>query len=198
MTSNTEFNKTSFLHGINGPFIESLYDSYLDNPDVVPNDWKIFFSSIESGLPKKIPQNIAPPISSIKSSFDPINLTEVGSKINNTEVTKQSTIDSIRAIMMIRAYRVRGHLIANLDPLRLKKQEIHPELDPKTYGFSDKDLNRNIFLDKVLGLETATLKEILEILQKTYCSTIGVEFLHISDPQIKSWIQRKNLGTFLE
>lgn len=194
MTSNIEFNKTSFLHGINGPFIESLYDSYLDNPEAVPSDWKIFFSSIESGLPKKIPRNIVSPISSIKPSFDPINLSEVGSKIKVTDVTKQSTIDSVRAIMMIRAYRVRGHLIANLDPLCLKKLEIHQELNPKTYGFNDKDLNRNIFLDKVLGLETATLREILEILKKTYCSTIGVEFMHISDPQIKSWIQRKIEG----
>ena len=178
MTSNTEFNKTSFLHGINGPFIESLYDSYLDNPDVVPNDWKIFFSSIESGLPKKIPQNIAPPISSIKSSFDPINLTEVGSKINNTDVTKQSTIDSIRAIMMIRAYRVRGHLIANLDPLRLKKQEIHPELDPKTYGFSDKDLNRNIFLDKVLTkrLGTYYLHLLIHLLKNSFFQYIFLFF----------------------
>src|SRR5690606_23008069 len=85
----------------------------------------------------------------------------------------QSTRDSIRAIMMIRAYRMRGHLHADLDPLKMKSPEPAPELDPKSYGFTEEDYDRKIFIDNVLGMEFATVPEMLEILTRTYCSKIG-------------------------
>ena len=107
---------------------------------------------------------------------------------------ERSTIDSVRAIMMIRAYRIRGHLIADLDPLQLQEKHHHPELNPETYGFKKEDRNRKIFLDKFLGLEYATVNEILEILLKTYCSKIGIEFMHMSDPEEKKWIQERIEG----
>src|SRR6185295_2608595 len=107
---------------------------------------------------------------------------------------RQSTIDSVQALMMIRAYRARGHLIANLDPLGLKKTGYHPELDPAHYGFSEADYDRPIFLNNVLGKEFATLREILQILRDTYCGTIGVEFLHMVDPAEKQWIQERIEG----
>ena len=94
-------------------------------------------------------------------------------------------------MMMIRAYRVRGHLNARFDPLGLEGNKSHPELDFKSYGFSEADLDTPIFIDRVLGLEYATLREILQILQETYCDNIGVEFMHIQDPEQKSWIQRR-------
>jgi 2-oxoglutarate dehydrogenase E1 component len=96
--------------------------------------------------------------------------------------------------MMIRAYRIRGHLKANLDPLGLIEKNEHTELQPETYGFKAEDMERQIFLDNVLGLEFATLKEILEILNRTYCSTVGIEFMHISDPEEKSWLQQRIEG----
>ena len=96
--------------------------------------------------------------------------------------------------MMIRAYRIRGHLIADLDPLQLQEKHHHPELNPETYGFKKEDRNRKIFLDKFLGLEYATVNEILEILLKTYCSKIGIEFMHMSDPEEKKWIQERIEG----
>jgi 2-oxoglutarate dehydrogenase E1 component len=96
--------------------------------------------------------------------------------------------------MMIRAYRIRGHLKANLDPLGLVEKQDHVELRPETYGFSSNDTSRKIFLDHVLGLEFATLKEILEILNRTYCSTVGIEFMHISNPEEKSWLQQRIEG----
>ena len=108
--------------------------------------------------------------------------------------SKNATLDSIRAIMMIRAYRIRGHLKANLDPLGLIEKIEHAELQPETYGFKAEDMERQIFLDNVLGLEFATLKEILEILNRTYCSTVGIEFMHISDPEEKSWLQQRIEG----
>ncbi|MCK8784232.1 2-oxoglutarate dehydrogenase E1 component [Roseomonas sp. NAR14] len=107
---------------------------------------------------------------------------------------RAAVVDSIRALMLIRAYRVRGHLEAQLDPLGLQKQHPHPELDYRTYGFTEADLDRPIFIDKVLGRETATLREIIEIIRATYCGPIGVEFMHIQDPGQKSWIQQRVEG----
>ena len=107
---------------------------------------------------------------------------------------KQATKDSVRAIMLIRAYRIRGHLIANLDPLSLQKKNEHPELKPESYGFTEKDYQRKIFLDGVLGLQYANLTQILEILKKTYCSTIGYEFMHMGDPEEKAWIRDRIEG----
>ena len=109
----------------------------------------------------------------------------------NAADMRAATLDSLRAVMLIRAYRIRGHLIANLDPLALEDKPLHPELDPKSYGFGDDDWDRPIFIDHVLGLETATLTEIIDRLRKTYCGTIGVEFMHIQDPAQKAWIQER-------
>ena len=112
----------------------------------------------------------------------------------NQETILQATRDSLRALMLIRAYRIRGHLIADLDPLHLTKQHIHEELDPASYGFTEADMDRPIFIDHVLGLETATLREILAILQRTYSGTFAVEFMHISDPERKAWVQQRIEG----
>jgi 2-oxoglutarate dehydrogenase E1 component len=102
--------------------------------------------------------------------------------------------DSLRALMLIRAYRVRGHLEAKLDPLGLQVPKSHAELDPATYGFAADDLDRPIFIDNVLGRETATVREIMRILRESYCGPIGVEFMHIQDPDQKAWIQRRIEG----
>ncbi|MEP6968618.1 MAG: 2-oxoglutarate dehydrogenase E1 component, partial [Pseudomonadota bacterium] len=105
------------------------------------------------------------------------------------------TLDSLRAVMMIRAYRVRGHLKANLDPLGLATTAGDAsELDPAAYGFSETDFDRPIFLDYVLGLETATVREILALLKRTYCGSVGVQYMHISDPAEKAWLQRRIEG----
>jgi len=110
------------------------------------------------------------------------------------EQMRAATIASLRALMLIRSYRVRGHLEARLDPLGLQIPKPHAELDPRSYGFTDNDLDKPIFIDNVLGRETATLREIQTILRETYCGSIGVEFMHIQDPEQKAWIQRKVEG----
>jgi 2-oxoglutarate dehydrogenase E1 component len=110
------------------------------------------------------------------------------------EDVRKATLDSVRALMMIRAYRMRGHLAATLDPLRLKEPVLHPELDPASYGFTEADLDRPIFLDNVLGLEKGSIRQITDILRRTYCSTIGVEFMHITDPEQKAWVQERIEG----
>src|SRR4029077_3803684 len=107
---------------------------------------------------------------------------------------QQATRDSIHALMLIRAYRMRGHFHAKLDPLELVPEKNEEELDPRSYGFEEADLDRKIFLDKVLGLEFASMREIVAILRRTYCQTIGIEFMHISNAAQKSWIQTRIEG----
>jgi 2-oxoglutarate dehydrogenase E1 component len=98
---------------------------------------------------------------------------------------------SIRALMLIRSYRVRGHLLASLDPLGLEKPRMNPELDPASYGFTEADWDKPIFIDNVLGLSNPTLRQIMERLKATYCGKIGVEFMHIQEPDQKAWIQQR-------
>ncbi len=118
---------------------------------------------------------------------------KAGVEFSATEV-QQATRDSVKALMMIRAYRMRGHLQADLDPLKLTPPREAPELDPASYGFYESDLDRKIFIDNVLGLEFATVREMVTILRRTYCQTIGVEFMHISSPEEKAWIQERIEG----
>tara|TARA_B110000261_G_scaffold142734_1_gene164276 strand:- start:2539 stop:5409 length:2871 start_codon:yes stop_codon:yes gene_type:complete len=189
-----------------------MYERYLENPIDIPADWQNFFSGISNNSKdsnqgaswskyNKLEVNNGDLVSAIdgnwpqevKSFQTEVQAHEPRNEKNN-EIARGATLDSIRAIMMIRAYRIRGHLKANLDPLGLVEKQDHVELRPETYGFSSNDTSRKIFLDHVLGLEFATLKEILEILNRTYCSTVGIEFMHISNPEEKSWLQQRIEG----
>src|SRR5690348_716174 len=116
-----------------------------------------------------------------------------GGRVSNADVM-QATRDSIHALMLIRAYRIRGHFHAKLDPLGIQAEPNEAELDPKSYGFTEADMDRRIFLDKVLGLEFASMREIVAILRRTYCQTIGLEFMHISNAAQKAWIQERIEG----
>ena len=212
LPDNAIFEKTSFLHGTNSAYIEQMYERYLENPIDIPADWQNFFSGISNNSKdsnqgaswskyNKLEVNNGDLVSAIdgnwpqevKSFQTEVQAHEPRNEKNN-EMARGATLDSIRAIMMIRAYRIRGHLKANLDPLGLVEKQDHVELRPETYGFSSNDMSRKIFLDHVLGLEFATLKEILEILNRTYCSTVGIEFMHISNPEEKSWLQQRIEG----
>ncbi len=198
--NNITFKKTSFLSGINSEFINQLYSDYINDPKSLPAGWKIFFEGL-SDDEKLILNDINGPSWSPgkkikKKSFEE---KEIIKNINDTldlglDSAKQASQDSVRAIMLIRAYRIRGHLIANLDPLSIQEKKEHSELRPETYGFTKKDYKRKIFLDGVLGLQYADLNQILEILKKTYCSTIGYEFMHMSDPDEKAWIRDRIEG----
>ncbi len=102
--------------------------------------------------------------------------------------------DTLAARMLIRNYRTRGHLIAKLDPLELTVRREHPELRPRTYGFTKADYDRPIFLGGALGLEFGTLRQVLDILKRTYGQHIGTEYMHISDPEQRAWIQGRIEG----
>ncbi len=194
--NNQTYKKTSFLTGINSDYIEEYYSLYLQNPKLLSKDWTDFFDGLKEDS-QNIIQNIKGPSWSPKKT-KVIEIKKDPPKLNDenieTSSIKQASKDSVRAIMLIRAYRIRGHLIANLDPLNLQKQDEHLELKPESYGFNEKDYDRKIFLDGVLGLQYGNLNEILRILKQTYCSTIGYEFMHMSDPDEKTWIRNRIEG----
>ena len=194
--NNNTYKKTSFLIGNNTEFINEFYADYLSDPKSLPESWREFFDGL-SDEEKLIYDDLKGPSWSPEKK----NLKILEHKKNkettediNLDSIKQATQDSVRAIMLIRAYRIRGHLIANLDPLSLQEKQEHPELKPETYGFKQKDYSRKIFLDGVLGLQYGNLKEILKILKKTYCSKIGYEFMHMGDPDEKTWIRNRIEG----
>ena len=209
---NRVLEQTSFLYGTNAPFIEQLYVRYVADPTSVGEQWRTFFAGL--GDDKKQVECEARGPSWARSDWPPaVDGDEAGlvdaDRPRDVEVQtklearapdatlpsiRAAALDSIRAIMMIRAYRVRGHLQADLDPLKLEPYVPHPELDYRNYGFTEADLDRPIFIDNVLGLETAPLRQMLEILHRTYCSTIGVEFMHIAAPDEKRWIQERMEG----
>jgi 2-oxoglutarate dehydrogenase E1 component len=215
--ANATFALTSFLYGGNAAYIEDLYARYETDPKAVDAEWQSFFQSLKDdardvtenarGPSWRRPDWPLPERNDLTAALDS-DWTEIGkalgSKVQAHAQTKgvelstadveRATRDSIRALMLIRAYRARGHFHAHLDPLGLQPPNNEEELEPSAYGFGDADLDRPIFLDKVLGLEFGTIRQILAILRRTYCQTLGVEFLHISDGAQKGWIQERIEG----
>ena len=199
-SNNTTYKKTSFLAGNNSEFINEFYADYISDPNSLPESWRKFFEGL-SDDEKLVYDNLRGPswspekkIKKPEIKLDINSGFEVTSQDLSADSIKQASKDSVRAIMLIRAYRIRGHLIANLDPLLIQKKEEHPELKPESYGFSKKDYSRKIFLDGVLGLQYADLNQILKILKKTYSSNIGYEFMHMGDPDEKAWIRDRIEG----
>ncbi len=189
-----ELNKSTALYGANTDFIGRLYNRFLDDPQSVDIEWARFFAELGDDAANVISEVDGP---SWGRKFAYEGLEEENGKAHAplaVEDNRDAILDSIRALMMIRVYRVRGHLIANLDPLGLEKRDYHPELDHRSYGFEEADMDREIFIDNVLGLETATVRQIQAVLRQTYCGTIAYEFMHIQSPEQKSWIQQRIEG----
>ncbi|HEX5846646.1 MAG TPA: 2-oxoglutarate dehydrogenase E1 component [Rhodoplanes sp.] len=214
--ANAAFALTSFLYGGNAAYIEDLYSQYEADPQALDAEWQAFFASLKDNASDVERSASGPswkeahwpvvsegPIPIFDADWEEAE-TRLGARVMErahkagVEISwsdvQQATRDSIRALMLIRAFRIRGHLAADLDPLGLEPPKEHPELDPRSYGFSDADFDRRIFLDHVLGLEFGTLRQIIAILKRTYCQTLGVEFMHISDPAQKSWLQERIEG----
>ena len=217
---NDAFARTSFLSGTNAAYVEEMQALYEQNPDAVNEEWRSFFQSLQDERPNgAAASNEGPswarPLNELTATRNPDLLAAltgddgtaertIAAKIQtrtaaagsdlSAEGSRRATQDSIRALMLIRAYRVMGHLVADLDPLGLTERKTHKELRPETYGFTEADLDRPVFIDNVLGLETATVRQILKILRRTYCRKIGVEFMHITSPVQKSWIQERIEG----
>jgi len=215
--ANAAFASTSFLYGGNAGYMDDLYARYEADPNALDAEWQAFFQSLKDdpaevlksarGPSWVLPNWPQPPrddlISALAGDWSEVERT-VGDKLKakaqgrGVEISaaevQQATRDSIHALMLIRAYRIRGAFHANLDPLGLEPPKDRSELDPRSYGFDEPDYDRRIFLDRVLGLEFGTIREIVAILQRTYCQTLAVEFMHISDAAQKAWLQERIEG----
>jgi len=185
----------SAFSGANAAFIADLYARWVENPASVDPSFAELFGALNdearSVLEDAAGASWAPRQFKVDAEPAPAPARPADT---SPAASRAAALDSIRALMLIRSYRVRGHLEAHLDPLGLQVPKPHPELDPATYGFTEADLDRPIFIDFVLGRETATIREILSIVRASYCGSIGVEFMHIQDPDQKSWIQRRIEG----
>jgi len=204
-----QLDNSSFLSGTNASFIEDLYLRFQNDPSSVDSSWQQYFQTLgddadtivaESKGAPWTPGNGAAPEDEYgilgDAAYRAIETAE--KKGLPQQDVRAAAVDTIRALMLIRSYRVRGHLKAKLDPLELEVPQEHPELNPTTYGFEGSDWDREIFIDNVLGLETATIREILEIVQRTYCGSIGIEFMHIQEPDQKAWLQERIEGRHKE
>jgi 2-oxoglutarate dehydrogenase E1 component len=221
---NEQLLDTAFLYGPNAAYIEQLYAQYVDDPNSVTESWRIFFKQVgdpaeitrkaAEGPEWRNPAWPKPANSELISALDgdwhdkersirskiearaqvAASPTGLPSARPTAADISQQVRDSIRALMLIRAYRIRGHLAAHLDPLGMEKREEQPELDPASYGFGPEDMDRRIYIDNVLGLDYATPRQMVDILRRTYCGNFAVEFMHISDPKEKAWIQGRIEG----
>jgi 2-oxoglutarate dehydrogenase E1 component len=215
------FTTSSFLDGANADYVDQLAARHAADPSSVDPQWAEFFRALgDSELDAKRaasgpswartdwpPQPAddltaaltgewaAAPAKEAKAAGDKIaaKAAEAGIAITDDQV-KRAVLDSIRALMIIRAYRIRGHLAADLDPLGLTDTKHHPELDPASYGFTEADMDRPIFIDNVLGLETASMRQIIDIVKRTYCGTFALQYMHISDPEQASWLKERIEG----
>ena len=218
-SQNDQFRNSSFLQGHNAEFIEQLYARYMADPNAVDDGWRRYFAELGDGAAEVTAEAKGPswaradwppsPKGELVSALDgqweappeakklekkiAATAEAAGGKLSDAEV-KQAVLDSIRAIMFVRSFRSRGHLAAELDPLSLRDKPAHPELDPAFFGFKEADMDRPIFIDNVLGLKTASMREIAALLKRTYAGHFALQFTHVNDPEQKSWLQQRIEG----
>ncbi len=218
---NDAFHASSFMQGHNAEYLEQLYAQYAKDPSAVDAAWKAFFDGLGDAQADVVAEAAGP--SWLRGDWPPVpgdelthaldgqwaeeaapekiaekvqaKAAERGVGISEAQV-RQAVLDSVRALMLIRAYRIRGHLAADLDPLGMMGHNTtpHPELEPASYGFTEADMDRPIFLDNVLGLETATMRQIIELVRRTYCGTFALQYMHISNPDEAGWLKERIEG----
>src|SRR5690606_35019379 len=181
----------SYLFGGNAPYVEELYESYLDNPGSVPDNWRAYFDAMQH-------------VPAVDGSSRP-DVAHASVIASFAERAKAGPIRTIAAIadpdmerkrvavaQLIAAYRVLGNNWANLDPLQRQERPSIPQLEPSYYGFTDADMDIVFNISNTyFGSESASLRDLLNALRDTYCRSIGPEFMYISDPQQKFWLQER-------
>ena len=216
---NDHFHASSFMQGHNAEYLEQLYARYANDPNAVDEAWQAFFAQLgddeisvkreaegpswaRPDWPPQVADDLTgaltgewPAEAEIKGAGDKIRAkaAKAGVEVSDDAI-KRAVLDSVRALMLIRAFRIRGHLNADLDPLGLWNRPYRPELDPKSYGFTEADMDRPIYIDNVLGLEVASIREILTIVKRTYCGTFALQYMHISDPEEANWLKERIEG----
>src|SRR5262245_52444333 len=189
---NDVFARTSFLQGTNATYLAELYARYQESPSSVDPEWREFFASLEDDPHDVIAEARGPSWASTNGRAVALQALTAGAISEEQAVA--AARDTLGLRMLIRAYRTRGHLAAHLDPLELVSHREHPELKPKTYGFTKSDYDRQIYIGGAFGLEFGTLRQVLGTLKRTYCGHIGAEYMHISDPEQRAWIQDRMEG----
>ena len=187
-SKNLEFKQQSFLNKSNSQFIEEMYVRFIENDPELPDSWKKYFSDLNEDLNSVTKEITGPTWGPKKISIDPKRNRKLEENLSGSEKEK---VDSIKAIALIRAYRIRGHLIANLDPLGLMKRDYLYELHPNDHGFKSEDFNRKIYLNSYMDVGYASVNEIIAKLRKVYCSSIGAEYMHITNPTEKVWFRER-------
>jgi 2-oxoglutarate dehydrogenase E1 component len=184
-------------------FVEGLYSDYLSDPNSVPPDFREYFASLGGdGARQNLklgptfrPSSLFNPIASNghavvhKAPSAPTNGTYTNGNGVSEAAVRQDQVDAL-----VRAYRVRGHMMAKIDPLGLPRPT-QAELDPEFYGLTGFDLERNFSSRTIFGAQVSTLREILTRLRNTYCRSIGVQFMHIDDLKVKNWLQDRMEGS---
>ncbi|MFN3274515.1 MAG: 2-oxoglutarate dehydrogenase E1 component [Paracoccus sp. (in: a-proteobacteria)] len=218
---NTDFHDSSFLQGHNAAYVEQLYGQWAKDPAAVDQAWDAFFRDLGDAQSDAVRE--AEGASWARADWPPVPADELtaaltgewpagakpearaaaqkiaakagekGVSLSEGQV-RQAVLDSIRALMLIRAFRIRGHLHADLDPLGLRNAPDHGELDPASYGFGPGDLDRPIFIDNVLGLEVASIRQITDLMKRTYCGTFALQYMHISNPEEAAWLKERIEG----
>ncbi|MFN4102037.1 MAG: 2-oxoglutarate dehydrogenase E1 subunit family protein, partial [Pararhodobacter sp.] len=218
---NTDFHDSSFLQGHNAAYVEQLYGQWAKDAGAVDQAWDAFFRGLGDEQSDAVRE--AEGASWARADWPPLPADDLTAALTGewpaggkTEVKaaaqkitakadekgvslsegqmRQAVLDSIRALMLIRAFRIRGHLHANLDPLGLRDLPANGELDPASYGFGPGDMDRPIFIDNVLGLEVASIRQITELMTRTYCGTFALQYMHISNPEEAAWLKERIEG----
>ncbi|MCA1749135.1 MAG: 2-oxoglutarate dehydrogenase E1 component, partial [Sphingomonadales bacterium] len=197
----------SEIEGVSPSFVEGLYRRFKANPESVEASWREFFEGLEetaSGPSWQRPNWPLADTDALTAGLDPTQMTLAGaesapsapaySKSLSTDEIERAAGNSIRAMMLIRTYRVRGHLAADLDPLKLHKRELPADLTPDFHGFGEGELDTPVYLGGALGLETATVNELVAILRENYCGPVGLEYMHINDLEERRFLQERMEG----
>ncbi|MCF6275654.1 MAG: 2-oxoglutarate dehydrogenase E1 component, partial [Robiginitomaculum sp.] len=213
--TNQDFLDTGYLDGANAAYLEQMQVQYTANPNSVDDSWRAYFGALGEGASNAKANADGPTwvrgdwpqedTSDWVEALGGLGGGAAGETALKAEIKKarpaasndeieQAARDSIRALMLIRAYRIRGHMVADLDPLGLMKRVPPEDLDPALLGFGPDDLDRPIYIGGVLGMESASINEMMPILKRTYCGTFGVQFMHVSDPDERSWLQKRIEG----
>ena len=208
--SNDILAATTFLSGTNAAFIEQLYAQYLANPDSVDPSWRAYFADLgERGLtPTQLGRGPAwrrdakpvLPRDEVTAALSGQPAAPSHQQRRAAPATQElgsntaDALESIRAVQMIRAWRMMGHLEADLDPLAITPRTPHQQLDPVFYGFTDATMDKPVFIGGIMGMETTTPRQILDTLKRTYGGRIGYEYMHINDPEQRDWLQRRIEG----
>lgn len=181
----------SWLSATSANYLDNLYDTWKQDPSSVPSSWAEFFSKLDAGVePGDYPVN---PIITMEGLP---HLAQAAASSGNIDL--KTIEDSLKIMLLVRSYQVRGHTQAKTDPLGMSQPRVFPELLPETYGFTAADLDREFYIPMNPGLISGflsgnkpkrTLREIMEKLKQTYCSNIGVEFMHIQNRDENNWIK---------